>query len=209
MNSKKNISILNETVNLKDSELLKKEYEEVLNLIYSNQSFDLIVYLDYPDIRYYLKNNELDYNLFIACIKTSNEKSFEDLLQIGFVFNLNTILIELYRLYMYKKNESLPSTDNEREFLSYKDFLFILNYQEGLLIKENSLAEFYFLLMTNEFELATCLLSKSSSSILKSKLLNVFIDDDSSILKGILFSEDIIIESVRSSLERGMDGVGL
>lgn len=209
MNSKKNLSNLNETLNLKDSELLKKEYEEVLNLLYSNQLFDLVVYLDYPDIRYYLKNNELDYNLFIACIKTSNENYFKDLLQIGFVFNYNTMLIELYRLYMYKKNETLPSTDNEREFLSYKDFLFILNYMEGQLIKENSLAEFYFLLMTNEFELATSLLSKSSSSFLRGKLLNVFIDDDSSILKGILFSEEVIVESIRSSLERGMDGVGL
>ena len=63
--------------------------------------------------------------------------------------------------------------------------------------------------MTNEFELATTLLAKQYSSKLRQCLNDIFLDDDSSVLNSILFTEEIVLNSVKSTLERGLDGVAL
>ena len=122
---------------------------------------------------------------------------------------MNMFLIELYKVFIHKKHETTPNEEEMKDILCFKDFLFLMNYQNGELIKEDCICEFYFLLMTNEFELATTLLSKNYSESLKLSLVDVFIDDDSSILQGILFNEDIVLHSIKSSIEKALDGVAL
>ena len=206
---KNTLKELDNGLSFKESVDLQKEYELVLNLITTTQYEKLYDFLVSTDIKFYLKNNQLDYHLFIACIKAQNEDYFEQLLDLGFIFNMNTVLIELYKIFVYKKLKTTPTEEETKEMFTFNDFLFIMNYQEGSLIKEECLSEFYFFLMTNEFELATTLLGKQYSARLRQSLNDIFLDDDSSVLSSILFTEEIVVNSVKSTLERGLDGVAL
>jgi hypothetical protein len=122
---------------------------------------------------------------------------------------MNTLLIEMYKIFMYKKMEVVPSEDEKKELLGYNDFLYLINFGEGTLVNEECFAEFYFLLMTSEFELATVLLSKPYAAKIREYLNKLFIDEDTSLLKTILFNNDIVILSIKSALERALDGIAL
>lgn len=128
----------------------------------------------------------------------------------GFIFNVNTFLIEQYKIFVFKKHGAIPTQEEVmKDTLLTRDFLFILNYSDGLLIKEDCLLEFYFLLMVNEYDLAITLLSKPYSEKLRESLNHIFLDDDTNALSSILFSEDIVKGVVHSAIERELDGVAL
>lgn len=133
------------------------------------------------------------------------------LLELKFDFNKNTFLIEMYKIYLAKKlethNDSPVNAAKDR--LTFDDLAFLLSYSNGALINEDCITEFYFLLMAAEFDLAINLLQKHYSYKIRDYLNKLFIDEDSSLLKAILFSNELIMISIKAALERGLDGVAL
>lgn len=153
------------------------------------------------------------------------------MLELGYEINYNTLLIELHKCYLVKKegiksntthinisneksknNDYLDNVDlleNHENLLKYEDYMFLINFKGGNLIVDDCLLEIYFMLMTNEFELATVFFSLDFTSKVRNELLKFFIDDDSSLIKTILYTNDIIRLCIKNSLERGLDGIAM
>ena len=206
-NSNANTYIENRTF-FKEVNDLNKEYDKCLEIIKDQTDEDLSKILNNNDIKYFLINNDLDYNLFCCIIKYNRPECIQQMIDCGFEFNTNTFLIELYKSFLNKKTENFDDEEHKVIFFE-EEFKFLIDYKNGFLLKENCLTEFYFLLMTDELYLAPYLLNKSYSNKIREFLNKLFIDDDTSILKSILFNTDMIYTCVHNSLERGLDGVAL
>lgn len=150
---------------------------------------------------------------------------------LGYEINYNTLLIELHKCFLVKKDglkgntmhinmsseksknmENLDNVDmfeNHDNLLKYEDYMFMISFKGGNLLPEDCLLEIYFMLMTNEFELATTFFSLDLANKLRNDLLKYFIDDESSLIKTILYTNDLIRSAIRSSLERGLDGIAV
>lgn len=61
----------------KDAKDLELEYNKVVEIITINTGEGLSQYLNNTDIKYYLINNDLDYSLFILCLKQKNTEYLE------------------------------------------------------------------------------------------------------------------------------------
>jgi len=67
---------------------------------------------------------------------------------------------------------------------NYKDFVFMLEYENGKLLDNTTLLlEFFYLLITRSYKLAILLLSQDYAVDLRSNLNKIFLEDDDKILR--------------------------
>lgn len=61
----------------KETADLQKEYDRISEIILETAGERLSDYIDNTDTQFFLKNNQLDYNLYLSCIKVENSDYFE------------------------------------------------------------------------------------------------------------------------------------
>ena len=89
--------------NLKDKESLYQEYKECCKYITNGSLEKFKNILSNEDNKYYLENNDLDYELFIHAI-INNKRDFIIIMEnLGYNLNPNLLLIELYIIYISRK----------------------------------------------------------------------------------------------------------
>jgi hypothetical protein len=116
------------------------------------------------------------------------------------------LLIELYDIYVFKKSKD--KKDDEIDPLDKNDIHFLISYDCGRLIDNNRcLVEFYFLLLADEYDLATFLLSQNYAHKLRDDLNQLFIGDENNLLEHILMNPDIVKVSIQLALKRQLDGI--
>jgi hypothetical protein len=99
----------------------------------------------------------------------------------------------------------------EEELSTYftkEDFMFLILYENGKLIDtEQSLLEFYFLLLSTEYDLANTLLAQSYSFDIKEIINQMFIGDENNLLEHIVMNGEIIKGALKCALQRQLDGI--
>jgi len=111
----------------------------------------------------------------------------------GYKFNNDMLLIELYENLMVKKTKEKLKEDVLETFFVKEDFLFLIQYEEGRFIDiDQSILEFYFLLLCQEFDLANILLSQIYSYEIKNIINSMFIGDENNLIEHIVFFNFIL-----------------
>ncbi len=132
---------------------------------------------------------------------------FRELEKNGYKFNRDMLLIELYDIYVNKKSKEKGL---EFQTLTKEDFIFLIIYDNGRFINtEYCSLEFYFLLLWEEYSLATLLLDQSYSKKLKDYLNNLFIGDETNLLKQVIMNPEIVKDTIKLALIRQLDGIAL
>jgi len=187
---------------------LQNEYEFVLKSIIHNEISEIVNIIGSSDMKYYLLNNDLDYQLFRTCIIHEQSDGINELINAGYKFNKDTLLIELYDNLIDKKNNSEKDKESkEEEKFGESNIEFLITYNNGDLInKEKCIVEFYFLLLCEEFDLAITLLEQDYTDYLRDYFNQIFIGDESNLLKHILMNHEIVKKCVKNSLIRKLDG---
>lgn len=198
-------------LDFKDAKDLQEDYEKIINCIQNDEIQDMLNLMNNSDMKYFLLYNDLDYSIFRSLIIFKRYDGILKLINAGYTFNTNTLLIELYDLLTSKKDDMEKSKEINKEFfLNEDDRKFIITFKNGDLIdKEKCIVEFYFLLLCNEFELATILLSQDYARHIRDYFNEIFFGDENNLLKHILEKEEIVKLCVKHSLVRQLDGVAL
>jgi hypothetical protein len=116
------------------------------------------------------------------------------------------LLIELYDAYNIKKMK-IEVTEFD-EPLNSEDFAFLITHDDGKLIQsELCMLEFYFLLLTNSYDLAILLLNQSYADLQREQLNQMFIGDESNLLEHILKNPEIVKDTLYLALLRQLDGI--
>jgi len=217
-NNRNNTSCLNEKnsdfyedEDFPNSSQLQIDYEYILKFIKEKEISEIVNIIGSSDMKYFLINNDLDYNLFRSCIIFEQSDGINELIKAGYKFNTDTLLIELYDCLLEKKIKGEKNKDyDEEEVFNESNMEFIISYNNGELInKEKCIVEFYFLLLCNEFDLATSLLEQDYTAHLRDYFNQIFIGDESNLLKHLLMNHEIVKNCVKNSLIRKLDGIAL
>jgi hypothetical protein len=128
-------------------------------------------------------------------------------MSLGYRFNQDMLLIELYENLIFKKNVFKDKQD-EYGLFTFEDFELILK-SESLTNVDSCILEFYFLILCNEFELATMLIYQPYAEEMNHELNQKFIGDENNLLKHIINNAEIVKECLQISLIRRLDGVAL
>ena len=214
INSKKSEQKSNESnleLDFRDTKDLQDDYEKIIQLIQNDEIPAMLSLMNNSDMKYFLLHNDLDYNIFRSLLKCKRYEGILNLIKAGYNFNTNIILIELYDVLTLKKDEGEKIKEMKREFLlTEEEMKFIITFISGDLIdKEKCIVEFYFLLLCNEFELATILLTQDYAKHLRDYFNQIFFGDENNLLKHILEKEEIVKTCIKYSLIRQLDGIAL
>lgn len=187
---------------VKEKKTLEEDYA-ILKQCIINGSLDRFKeILSNQDNKWYLENNDLDYELFIQAIIYSRREFILAMDNLKYLLNPNTLLIEVYERYMVKKNKE----KEKRRLLSSENLKFLIKNCYGI-NPQNCILEFYFLLMAFEFEHAALLLGMPYANILRDKINESFIGDENNLIVQILCNQDIGKYVIFSALERHLDGI--
>ena len=198
--------------NLKDKESLYQEYKECCKYITNGSLEKFKNILSNEDNKYYLENNDLDYELFIHAI-INNKRDFIIIMEnLGYNLNPNLLLIELYIIYISRKYPREKIELKRKKFTS-ENISFLIKNKFGIINEYNSnneyneydLLEFYFLLMSCQFHQAVEFLDKHKE--LQNKLNEYFIGDENNLIPQILQHNKITKTVICIALIRKLDGI--
>jgi hypothetical protein len=183
---------------------LFKEYEILKESIESdNLSEFTSIIVKRVGMKYFLTQNDLDYELYKLCIKHKREKFIEFFETFEYDFNKNMLLIELYDLFMDRKSGKEP-----KGIFDAEDYENIITYENGKYLDTPlCLVEFYFLMLCEEFNLALLLLKQPYAKHLIEDINQMFIGDEKHLIQNILTNSEIAKSAIRFSLQRELDGV--
>lgn len=193
----------------KEKKALEEDYQELRQCIVDCTLERFKEIIANQDNKWYLENNDLDYELFCLAVIHSRGEFIRAMESMKYVLNPNMLLIEVYERFVrkkYKEDTSKIHKDTEHKIFSTENLKYLITNNYGLTSKD-CLLEFYFLLMTLEYEPAIKLLSMQYANSLRDKLNEVFIGDENNLLEQILSNTDIVKEVISSALERHLDGV--
>lgn len=197
-------------LDFKEAKDLQEDYETLLRAIASEELELFSEIIRSSDMKYFLVHNDLDYNLFRDSVRFQRIEFISELENSGYKFNNNMLLIELYENYIIKKLKEKLKEEELSTYFSREDFYFLLYYESGKLIDtEQCLLEFYFLLLSGEYDLANYLLSQSYSFEIKDIINSMFIGDENNLLEHIVMNNEIIKGALKCALQRQLDGVAL
>lgn len=197
-------------IDWRDANDLQDDYEFIIHCIQDDEIAEMLNLIGSSDMKYFLIVNDLVYNIFRACIIFKRFDGIYELIRAGYKFNKDTLLIELYDCLNYKKNVDKTKDSKPDNLLTEDDMNFIISFNDGELINtDKCIVEFYFLLLCNEFELATNLLIQDYAAHLRDYFNQIFIGDESHLLKHILVNPEIVKLCVKYSLFRKLDGIAL
>jgi hypothetical protein len=195
-------------LDFKEAKDLQEDYETLLRAIASEEIDLFSDIIRSSDMKYFLVHNDLDYNLFRDSVRFQRLEFISELEKGGYKFNNNMLLIELYENYIIKKLKEKLKEEELSTYFTKEDFMFLILYENGKLIDtEQSLLEFYFLLLSTEYDLANTLLAQSYSFDIKEIINQMFIGDENNLLEHIVMNGEIIKGALKCALQRQLDGI--
>lgn len=191
---------------VKEKKTLEEDYSVLKQCIINGSLEKFKNILSNQDNKWYLENNDLDYELFIQAIIYSRSEFIRAMENLKYILNPNTLLIEVFEIYMIKRYKENISSKEKRRLLNSDNIKYLVTNNYGI-NPQTCILEFYFLLMAFEYEAAVKLLSMPYANLLRDKLNETFIGDENHFLQQILNNQDIIKDVICISLERHLDGV--
>ena len=198
--------------NVKDKESLDIEYKLCCQYIINGSLEKFKNILSNEDNKYYLENNDLDYELFIHAIINNKRDFIIAMENLNYNLNPNLLLIELYIIYISRKYPR-EKIDLKRKKFSAENISFLIKNKFGIINEYNSnneyneydMLEFYFLLMSCQFHQAVEFLDKHKD--LQNKLNEYFIGDENNLIPQILQHNKITKSVICIALIRRLDGI--
>lgn len=193
--------------NAKDIKDLEEDYKILRNYIENDNIQQFQSMIRNHDNKYFLIYNDYDYQLYKLAIVNRKRDFIEAMKDKGYVFNSNMLLIEQYDKYIYDKYKiSKSNTNQENISFSSDDLIYLIENQYGIDVND-PLVEFYFLLMSHEYQSAVKLLSLKYSNKIKDELNSMFIGDEVNLIEKIVMKNEIIKSAIKGSLNRKLDGI--
>ncbi len=87
----------------KDKESLEQEYKICCQCIVTGSLEKFKNFLSNEDNKYYLENNDLDYELFVHAIINNKREFITTMENLNYNLNTNLLLFELYIIYISRK----------------------------------------------------------------------------------------------------------
>jgi hypothetical protein len=199
--------------NVKDKESLDIEYKLCCQYIINGSLEKFKNILSNEDNKYYLENNDLDYELFIHAIIYNKRDFIIAMENLNYNLNPNLLLIELYIIYISRKYPREKIDLKRKKNFSSENISFLIKNKFGIINEYNSnneyneydMLEFYFLLMSCQFHQAVEFLDKHKD--LQNKLNEYFIGDENNLIPQILQHNKITKSVICIALIRRLDGI--
>ena len=187
---------------------LQDNFDLIIKAIEDDETDTILDLLKGEDMKYYLKHNDLDYNLIRVTLRHQRIEFLANLEKIGYSLNKDMLLIELYDNFMNIKNKNKLSEEEKNYSFNSEDFSFLIQFEDGKLINRNQChLEFYFLLLTREYDLAILLIKQRYAEHLKDEINQMFIGDENNLLEHIVMNPEIAKQTIKLALNRQLDGV--
>ena len=162
------------------------------------------------DTKWYLENNDLDYEIFFQCVLYCRSEFIRTLESMKYSMNPNMLLIEVYEIYIRKRyNETMndkQSKENTKQLFKSDNLKYLITSSFGIIPME-CLLEYYFLLMSHEYDAAIKLLTMPYAEHLRERLNETFIGDENNLIEETLKDSDIVKDVICNALERRLDGI--
>ena len=183
-------------------------YFELLVRYIRDDNYDKFVELiSKQDVKWFLENSELDYEIFFYLVKYQRAKYIQLMEDLEYQPQKNFLLIELY--VEYNPNDDKKSFSNDfKPRLNDEEYKFLINHGYGI-NTELCLVEFYFLLMANKKEYAELLLEKPYAQELRDYLDKNCEGYMQNFEELILKNQEISNYVICLSLKRRFDGIAL
>ena len=194
---------------VKERKLLDEDFKLLKQCIIDGSLETFREIISNEDNKWYLENNDLDYELFVHAIMFRRMEFIKEMEILKYHLNPNLLLIEVYVRYIkrkYKETISFNPKERKRHLLSTENLKYLITNHIGI-NQSNCILEFYFLLMAFEYDPAVKLLSTPFAEKLRDRLNETFIGDENNLLEQLLYNNDIVKEAICSALERKLDGV--
>lgn len=128
------------------------------------------------------------------------------MLESGYSFNENFLLYELYEISVASKNVS--DEVEKHDFINSEDIEFIITNEDYPFLKaEYIILEYFYLLITKNFDFSNLLLKQTLAKQLRFDLSELLIDDQTQILRSVMQNEKITKKCIKLALERQIEGV--
>ena len=121
----------NTNIDFRDAKDLQDDYEYIIKCIQEDEIDQMLNLIISSDMKYFLIHNDLDYNIFRACIVFKKVDGINELIKAGYKFNTDTLLIELYDCLIFKKNLDKTKDLKPDNLLTEDEMNFIITYKEA------------------------------------------------------------------------------
>ena len=186
---------------MKSAMELDAEFLKIIEFI--EQDIESIAeFFDSKEIMYFVRKNDLDYCLFLHCIKKRRVDFVAQLEQVGFKYSHSTFLNEVFF------NKSGQTVEMPETTLDHNDFLFMIE-SDSLIDFELAKLEFFYLILLGHFELATRLLNVPCLYHLRREILDIYIDTSHFTFHSLSQNKEFAVDCIKLALKRSIEGVAL
>lgn len=127
-------------ISIKDLKELEQDFQNLKIYIKEAKLKNFIDIISNSEDKYFLEHNEKDYEIFLYAIKHFKGEFIKAMINHNYILNPNMLLIELYELYIKKKEkqvisnkeEELSESDNSVDIFSVEQINYMINNNYGI-----------------------------------------------------------------------------